>query len=67
MCSLLWLEIISEILVNLASAWFALVFIEPGFDLIPRSEIVPVLTSRLVLGMFNLVLAKRFRAAARIK
>lgn len=62
--SLVWAEIISELLVNLGSAWFALAVVEPKVNP-PFSRVAPLLTSRVVFGMLSLVLAKQFREAAK--
>lgn len=62
MLSKAWLEVLSELFVNIAAGWFAIVFIEPQLGGI--RSIGPLLF-RLILGMFSLVVAKFFREEAK--
>ncbi len=58
-----WLEIVSEVLINLAAGWFAVVFIEPqlsGFT----PQTFSNLTLRFTAGIVTLAVAKRFREEA---
>ena len=60
-----WPEIISEVLVNLGSAWLALVIVEPRINGLFDAASLLLLTVRLSFGMVSLVLAKVFREVAR--
>jgi len=60
-----WPEIISEVLVNLGSAWIAFVVIEPKVGLPLNTDVALLLTARFVFGILSLVLAKMYREAAR--
>lgn len=58
-----WFQIGSELFVNLAAGWFAIVFIEPQVsELTP--ETILVLTARLVVGILSLYAAKKLREEA---
>lgn len=61
----IWLEILSELFVNLAAGWFALVFIEPRFSSLDTFEMFLVLTAKGSLGILSLLLAKYLREEAR--
>ena len=57
----LWFEIISELLVNIAAGWFALVFIEP--QLSPLNVVTALsLIVKLMCGIISLIIAKALRA-----
>ncbi|MBI2641343.1 hypothetical protein HYW87_01990 [Candidatus Roizmanbacteria bacterium] len=56
-----WLEILSELFVNLAAAWFAIVFIEPLTRIVQSPEGVFILTLKFILGILSLVIAKNLR------
>ena len=59
-----WFEITSELFINLAAGWFAVVFIEPqisGFT----PQTFSILTIRFTAGIVTLALAKRFRDEAK--
>ncbi len=53
-----WFEILSELFVNLAAGWFAVVFIEPQFGSVGT---VWFLIHRFILGMLSLSFAKLLR------
>lgn len=57
MFSKTWFEILSELFVNLAAGWFAVVFIEPQIGLNNRW----LLFFKFLLGILTLVVAKMFR------
>jgi hypothetical protein len=56
-----WPHIVSEVLVNLGSAWLALAVVEPRIDDLFDAASLLLLTVRLSFGMVSLVLAKVFR------
>lgn len=57
----LWLEIISELLVNLAAGWFAVVLAFPlAFRPLPPHYLA-LLTANLAAGIMALFVAKRLR------
>lgn len=58
--SSIWLEILSEVFVNLGSGWFGLVFYEAQFTADPV-----VLFLRIVFGSISLMIAKLLREEAR--
>lgn len=62
----IWLEIISEWLVNISAGWFAVAVIEPNFGQGVSFEAIGPLTLRLTAGIVSLMLAKVFRERARI-
>jgi hypothetical protein len=62
----IWLEIISEWLVNISAGWFAIAVIEPNFNQDFSLEIMAPLTLRLTAGIVSLMLAKVPRERARI-
>lgn len=53
-----WFRILSELFVNLAAAWFGLIFIEPRIN--PNVDLV-ILTIRFLFGILSLLVAKYFR------
>lgn len=59
-----WLVILSELLVNVASGWFAVVFIEPTVSLPLTIKGIALSVARVSLGVSSLFLAKRFREAS---
>ena len=63
----MWLEILSELLVNFAAAWFAVVFVEPQLTEIRTIKEVLLLTFKFILGIVSLIIAKYLREKARKK
>ena len=53
-----WLEILSELFVNLAAGWLIFVFIEPQLGPVKNPLL---LTLRFILGILTLIIAKYFR------
>ena len=56
-----WFQIISELFVNIAAAWFGAVFIEPQINPITSFEDFLVLILRFGVGIISLFAAKFFR------
>lgn len=56
-----WFEILSELFVNLAAGWFAVILIEPYVGV----KNVWLLFFKLFLGIVTLMLAKVFREEGR--
>ena len=50
-----WFEILSDLLVNLSSGWFALILLEPGIN--PKINFW-ILTNRFFFGILSLSIAK---------
>lgn len=63
----MWLEILSELFVNFAAAWFAVVFIETQITEIRTIEEILQLTLRFILGILSLFVAKYLREKGRKK
>jgi len=63
----IWFEVISELFVNIAAAWFAFVFIENQLSTIHSVEDVFGLILRTLLGILSLFIAKFLREKARKK
>lgn len=63
--SSLWLEIVSELLVNLSAAWFAAVVLETQFESLRGVRDITLLTARFLFGILTLYLAKRSREGSR--
>jgi len=59
-----WFEILSELFVNLAAAWFALLLIEPQISELGPEPWLP-LTLRFSLGIISLLIAKLLRELGR--
>lgn len=59
----IWLEVLSDLFVEFAGVWFALVLIEPQLN--PKTDIL-TLTSRIFFGILSLVAAKYFREKGKI-
>lgn len=57
-----WFEIFSELFVNLAAGWYALVFIEPQLS---GSVNGLALFLRFIFGTISLIAAKQFREEAK--
>lgn len=64
---MIWFEILSELLINIAAAWFAVVFIEPQLGLIHTKLDILWLILKLVAGIISLLFAKYLREKARRK
>jgi hypothetical protein len=62
----IWLEIISEWLVNISAGWFAVAVIEPNFNQVFGSDEIASLTLRFTFGIVSLMLAKLFRERSRL-
>lgn len=62
-----WFEILSELFVNFAAAWFAVVFIETQITDIRTIEEILQLTLRFILGILSLFIAKYLREKGRKK
>lgn len=62
-----WFEVISELFVNVAAAWFVVVFIEPQITALTTREKILALMFRLFLGILSLFIAKYFRDKSRRK
>lgn len=58
---MIWLEILSELFVNLSAAWFAVVFVEPQLGLIDRFSDVLWLILKAISGILSLFVAKHLR------
>ena len=58
-------SVLSDLMVNLAAGWFALVFIEPQISGLSKEIILPLIF-RLVAGIVCLAIAKKFREEAKI-
>ncbi len=56
--SIVWFEIVSELFVNLAAGWFAVVFIEPQLGTLKTGW---ELLFRFFLGITSLFIAKSLR------
>ncbi len=56
-----WLEILSDLLINLAASLFIVVVVEPIFIALKTLEDIMVLTSKLLLGILFLILAKKLK------
>lgn len=54
----IWFGILSDLFVNIAAAWFAVVFIEPQLNPISTLEEFSFLMYKLVIGIISLYLAK---------
>ncbi len=61
----IWLEILSELFVNLAAGWFGVVFVEQNIKPISSFGDVFILTFKTGLGILSLTLAKKFREDAK--
>jgi len=59
-----WLSVLSDLFVNLAAGWFAIVFIEPQISGISSETMLPLIL-RLIAGIVSLAIAKRFRQEAK--
>ena len=59
----IWFEVFSELYINLAAGWFALVFIEPQISGSPQIAI-PRLTLDILAGILSLYYGKKFKEAA---
>ncbi|MBI3577740.1 hypothetical protein HY086_06915 [Candidatus Gottesmanbacteria bacterium] len=57
-----WLEILSDLFVNIAAGWFALVFIEPQLASVLN---ISALILRFLSGMMSLMIAKQFKEEAK--
>lgn len=55
----IWFSIVSDLFINLAAAWFALVLIEPYIS--PTSAHPVLLTTRFLVGILSLVIAKKLK------
>lgn len=64
--SLVWLEILSDLFVDLAAALLIVVFIEPIFVPLKTVEDFLALTSKFLLGILFLLLAKKLREDSKI-
>jgi len=60
-----WFEITSELFVNVAAAWFAIVLIEPQFDKALSLLDILWLILKLVAGIISMYIAKYFRKISR--
>lgn len=56
-----WLEILSELLVNIAAAWFSFVFIETQLSSTHKLDDILPLMFRVCLGILSLFFAKYLR------
>lgn len=56
----MWFQILSELFVNIAAAWFVVAFVDLQVVTLTFNGILP-LTLKFALGMFSLVLAKFLR------
>lgn len=54
----IWFEILSELFVNLAAGWFAVVFIEPQITDLDVGQAILPLTLRFLLSILSLIVAK---------
>jgi hypothetical protein len=59
--SAVWLEIFSDLFVNLAAAWFTIIFIQPSIYLTGSISDLFWLFYKFLLGMLSLFIAKYFR------
>jgi len=57
MFSLSWLNILADLLINIAASWLILVFIEPQTGKIN----ITILLSRLIFAILSLIVAKYFK------
>jgi len=64
---LIWYQIISELFVNIAAAWFVVIFIEPQISDLSSKEKILALIFRSCLGILSLFFAKYFREKTRRK
>ena len=62
---MIWLEILSELFVDLAAAWFAVAFIEPQFGIINTFSDILWLILKVFAGIISLFVAKHLREKAR--
>jgi hypothetical protein len=60
-----WLEIISDLLINLSAGLFILLFIEPLVMPFKTLEDFILLTYKLLLGILFLILAKKLKEDSR--
>lgn len=63
----MWFEILSELFVNFAAAWFAVVFIETQITEIASIKDFLLLIFRFILGILSLLIAKYLREKGRRK
>ena len=61
-----WLEIISELFVNLSAGWFAFGFIEPLLTDTFTTKTALWLILRLLAGIVSLAIAKKLRDEAKL-
>jgi len=59
-----WFGILSDLFVNIAAAWFAVVFVEVQVSSFQTGENVLVLLLKLLVGILSLFLAKYLREKA---
>ena len=62
----LWLEIFSELFVNLAAGWFAAIFAVPNFYGIRSVFDFSILTGNFAAGILSLGLSYRLRRLAKL-
>ena len=61
----MWYQILSELFVNFAAAWFAVVFIEPQINPIQTAQDFGALIVRFGFGILSLLAAKYLRERSR--
>jgi len=53
----LWLNSISDLLINLSAGWFGVVFIAPAFSNLSLKYRIPILTGDFIMGILFLITA----------
>ena len=62
----MWFQILSELFVNFASGWFAVVFIEPQITPVRNVQDFGALIVRFGFGILSLLAAKYLRERSRV-
>lgn len=62
---MIWFEVLSELFVNIAAAWFIAVFVESRINTINSVVAVSTLIIKFGLGIMSLFAAKYFRERAK--
>lgn len=63
----MWYQIISELFVNIAAAWFGAAFIETQINIPDTGKDILSLIFRFLTGILSLFIAKYFREKVRRK
>ncbi len=58
----IWLEILSDLFVNLSAGWLAVAFIEPQIN---STRNISLLLFKLILAIVSLIIAKSLREEAK--